>query len=254
MDFVCKFADEMISCADHAPDGFIVTVLLFLVKYLPALTPIVAFTAAGIALKSYNRQRRLHQEKLSFDFEFFYQNDSELKKHKANLTLLYKSHKKGELDLKYFANVNPDNEYSKSIMFVLNTWERCAHAIKEGLYDEDYLYNVFHIVALRAYTILEPYIDERRSQTGNEEVYIDFRWLAESWKIRRIINSYNEETDNTNKLISKASNESHKWNKINNYLILNHKRKYKQIKTLLNNQKLLSKRKKKAGWLKWLIK
>lgn len=247
MDIVCKFADGALTCSDFSPEGLLLSFFLLLLKYLPIVTPLVALSAAYIAWKSYGRQRRLHQEKLSFDFEYFYQNDIELKKHKANLTFLYKSHKNNNLDLRYFAVENTENEYSKSIMFILNTWERCAHAIKEGLYDENYLYNVFHIVAIRAYTILKPYIDERRKQKGNEEVYIDFRWLAEKWIIKRLIYSYYEETDKTNELIDKASNISHKWIRISKSLKLSEKQKEKHILLLSKTEKSLSKRKKKGG-------
>lgn len=178
-------------------------------KYLPTLTPLIAGGAALIALHSYKRQRRLHQEKLSFDFEHFYQNDPQLKGHRDNLNALYKKNRKTKIDVKTFADIDNDSDYSKSIMFVLNTWERCAHSIKEGILDEDYLFNVFHIIAIRAYENLEEYIDERRKRKGSEDVYLNFRWLVTRWKIRRILEENKELNELNTKLTYISSSIKH---------------------------------------------
>lgn len=109
------------------------------------------------------------------------------------------------MDLTVFAGLDSENDYGKSIMFVLNNWEKCAHAIKEELLDEEYLYNVFHIVALRAYSLLEGYIDQRRKLPGNSDAYLNFRWLAERWKLKRLIESETKNSKTIENLVIKAS-------------------------------------------------
>ncbi|WP_240618603.1 DUF4760 domain-containing protein [Pectobacterium punjabense] len=222
----------------------------WLLKNLPAATPIIALSATVIAYFGYRRQRRLHQEKLSYDFESFYQNDKELKEHRENLNTLFKKHRREKLDLKVFANLDSENDYGKSIMFVLNNWEKCAHAIKEELLDEDYLYNVFHIVALRAYTLLEGYIDARRKLPGNSDAYLNYRWLAERWKLKRLIEEEKNDTKDLEDLVMKASTLCFKTKKNKENGV---KYKTKDLKKAYNELTLINKKKGFIQWIRYLL-
>lgn len=218
----------------------------WLLKNLPAATPVIALSAAIIAYCGYRRQRRLHQEKLSYDFEHFYQNDKELKAHRDNLNTLFKKHRRENMDLTVFAGLDSENDYGKSIMFVLNNWEKCAHAIKEELLDEEYLYNVFHIVALRAYNSLEGYIDQRRKLPGNSDAYLNFRWLAERWKLKQLIESEIKNSKKIENLVIKSS-DLHYKNKKNKELGLNC-----QIRDLKKMHLTLTYHNKKKGLFRWI--
>ncbi|MEI7336687.1 DUF4760 domain-containing protein [Pectobacterium carotovorum] len=238
MELICSVPKETVSNLSFFE---------IILKTLPSVTPIIALLALGVAYFGYRRQRRLHQEKLSYDFVHFYQNDKELIKHRDNLNDLFKKLKIENIDLKKLSNIDSENEYAKSIMFILNTWERCAHAIKEELIDEDYFYNIFHVVALRVYDVLEDYIDQRRKKEGNRTAYINFRWLAERWKMREHIESSEENFTELNKLIIKTSD--HSWilrkklktgNK--NFSKTKSKKLYKKL-TLANRKK---------GFMSWI--
>lgn len=150
------------------------------------------------------------------------------------------------MDLTVFAGLDSENDYGKSIMFVLNNWEKCAHAIKEELLDEEYLYNVFHIVALRAYNSLEGYIDQRRKLPGNSDAYLNFRWLAERWKLKQLIESEIKNSKKIENLVIKSS-DLHYKNKKNKELGLNC-----QIRDLKKMHLTLTYHNKKKGLFRWI--
>ncbi|XYQ56064.1 DUF4760 domain-containing protein [Pectobacterium carotovorum] len=222
-----------------------------LIKYLPSATPIIALLALGVAYFGYRRQRRLHQEKLSYDFVHFYQNDKELIKHRNNLNELFKRLEKDKIDLKKLAEIESENEHAKSIMFILNTWERCAHAIKEGLIDEEYFYNIFHVVALRVYEVLEDYIEQRRKRSKNRTAYINFRWLAERWKMRENFESSEKDFYELDKLITQASD--HSWALRKNPKIGNENLRKKKSKELYKKLNSVNRKKGFMNWIKYLF-
>lgn len=160
----------------NASNGFI--------TYMPVLTPIIAGVAAGIAFYAFKRQRKLHQEKLSHDFEAYYQTDSDLIYHRNKINEFILNSTAIESDLKILANSLPDNPTVISIQFILNSWERCSHAIREGLYDEDYLFSIVSTRAIKAFHLLEPYIEVRRKKSGGERAYINYRWLITKWLLK----------------------------------------------------------------------
>lgn len=225
--------------------------LEFILKYLPSATPIIALLAAGLAYFSYQRQRRLHQEKLSYDFVHFYQNDSELTRHRNNLNTLFKKFKRENIDVTEFAKLNSENEYGKSIMAILNTWERCAHSIREELIDEEYLYNIFHVVALKAYDTLEGYINYRRGLSGNSTAYLNFRWMAERWKLRVYIDPPKEEFIELKKVIMESSD--YNWALSKNYRNKNNIRTKKNMKKLYKKLTKANKRKGSFDWIKSIL-
>ncbi|EFO4388242.1 MULTISPECIES: DUF4760 domain-containing protein [Enterobacteriaceae] len=222
-----------------------------IVKYLPSATPIIALLAALVAFFGYRRQRRLHQEKLSFDFVHFYQNDKELAQHKNNLNTLFKKFRRENIDVASFAHIDSESEYGKSIMAVLNTWERCAHSIKEELIDEEYLYNIFHVVALKAYDLLEGYIDSRRSLKGNSTAYINFRWLVQRWKLRALIDPPKEDFTELKKLITKSSD--YNWAFKKGYRLTDDKYKKKNLKRLYKNLTQENRKKGISNWIKSIL-
>lgn len=180
-----------------------------ILTWLPAFTPFVALIAAIIAYSAYKRQRRLHQEKLSHDFEAYYQSDKDLEEHRHKLNNLYITSDNFTRDLKLLADAPADDEYVISIQFVLNTWERCAHAIKEGLYDERYLFTIISSRALSAYSLLEPYIVKRISMKGKERAYINYRWLVSTWSLEEELSVH--EISKINKTIRVTYNNLAIW-------------------------------------------
>lgn len=171
-------------------------------SWVPIFTPIIASVAAGIAFYAFKRQRRLHQEKLSHDFEAYYQTDSNLIHHRDRMNEYILKSKSLESDLRALAKEKPDNPDVISVQYILNSWERCSHAIREGLYDEDYLFSIVSTRAIKAYTLLEPYIEARREKEGSERAYINYRWLIAKWLLK--IEIYKHTSDEVNKTIEPA--------------------------------------------------
>ncbi|POD97976.1 hypothetical protein BVY05_20750 [Pectobacterium odoriferum] len=72
-----------------------------------------------------------------------------------------------------------------SILYVLNTWERCANAIRHGVYDEKYIYTAQGTMVILIYDALKPYIDSRKK--ASPRVFLNIEWLATKWSLKHTI-------------------------------------------------------------------
>lgn len=145
-------------------------------------TLIAAMIAAAIAIISIRKQRQTSKEKNSLDFESSYKRSDKVEDAWQTLLNVLKVRKVVPLYMWGRDEVRQSKE-ARALMTVFNEWERCANAIRNGLYDELFLYKVFGSTVIFLAKEFEPYLAERRSI--NIKFYGNFCWLAEKWIIRR---------------------------------------------------------------------
>lgn len=158
-----------------------------LTSFAPFATPLIACIAAIIAYQNWKRQKELHREKMSLDFQSFYQNDKEILKHRDNLNFLFRHYSNIQDNID---EIKIDNDFFKSMIFVLNTWERCAHSVRKGVFSEQFLYDIYGSSLISIYDKLEKFIVKRRM--SNELAFDNVLWLAFRWKLRRKLEMYDE--------------------------------------------------------------
>ncbi|WP_273974949.1 DUF4760 domain-containing protein, partial [Serratia ureilytica] len=93
---------------------------------------------------------------MSLDFQSYYQNDKEIVKHRENLNYLFRHHPDIKDNIEELAI---GNDFYESMIFVLNTWERCAHSVRKGVYSEQFLYDIYGSNLIGTYDKLERLID-----------------------------------------------------------------------------------------------
>lgn len=145
-------------------------------------TIIAAMVAAAIAIISIRKQRQTSKEKNSLDFESSYKRSDKVEEAWQVLLNILKVRKTIPLEMWGRDEVRQTKE-ARALMTVFNEWERCANAIKNGLYDELFLYKVFGSTVIFLAKEFEPYLTARRSV--NIKFYGNFCWLAEKWMIKR---------------------------------------------------------------------
>jgi len=77
---------------------------------------------------------------------------------------------------------------NSAILFTLNVWERCASAVRNRIYDENFIYSSQASTLIRTYNCLKPYIDSRRKLNSNSRIYVNVEWLATKWELMHTIN------------------------------------------------------------------
>lgn len=142
-------------------------------------TAIVGSLALFVASIGILKQRQTSKEKNSLDFEASYKNNKDIRDAWDILRTALKQ-PEGEL-LK--AAKNKDNEYRKSIILILNEWERAANAIYHGLYDEEFLYRAYGSIVIKLFIDTLPFI--AHFQLKNPRVFISFTKLAVRWQLKR---------------------------------------------------------------------
>ena len=145
-------------------------------------TIIAALIAAAIAIISIGKQRQTSREKNSLDFESSYKRSDKVEDAWQTMLNILKLRKIIPLEMWGRDEVRQTKE-ARALMTVFNEWERCANAIRNGLYDEMFLYKVFGSTVIFLAKEFEPYLTARRSV--NIKFYGNFCWLAENWMIRR---------------------------------------------------------------------
>jgi len=145
-------------------------------------TIFAAIIAAAIAIISIRKQRQTSKEKNSLDFESSYKRSDKVEEAWQVLLNVLKVRKTIPLEMWGRDEVRQTKE-ARALMTVFNEWERCANAIKNGLYDELFLYKVFGSTVIFLAKEFEPYLTARRSV--NIKFYGNFCWLAEKWMIKR---------------------------------------------------------------------
>ncbi|GKV82434.1 DUF4760 domain-containing protein [Pectobacterium versatile] len=166
--------------------------------YGSLITALVGFFGAVIAIVSIRMQRKTSREKNALEFDVFYQTNEDIRSHWA-VVVKYLNENKNRYDLK---NIEKTDHVFISLIFILNTWERAANAIRYNVFDEDYLYNVLGGSAVRIHDEINIFIESRRAI--NKLVWVNYEWLVIRWRLRRKLNDENiSNTENVLKLSSR---------------------------------------------------
>ncbi|MBY5940237.1 DUF4760 domain-containing protein [Halomonas sp. DP5N14-9] len=144
------------------------------------VTGTTGILAASMAIFTIRKQRFISREKNSLDFQVTY-------KHNAEVNDCWKKVRKIARDeieqIKLGQNSKSGSETAQALSTICNEWERCANAIKNDVYDEEFLYKVYASTVIGIYSDYGMYINERRKQ--NPKFFNNFIWLAERWSKRR---------------------------------------------------------------------
>jgi hypothetical protein len=68
---------------------------------------------------------------------------------------------------------------------ILNSFEGCANAIRYGIYDEDFIYNVYGSQFINFYELTYGLMKSRQRELPR--AWVNFEWLAVKWTLRRKI-------------------------------------------------------------------
>jgi len=68
---------------------------------------------------------------------------------------------------------------------ILNAFEGCANAIRYGIYDEDFIYNVYGSQFINFYELIYGLMKSRQREFPR--AWVNFEWLAVKWTLRRKI-------------------------------------------------------------------
>lgn len=145
-------------------------------------TLVAAVIAAMIAVISIRKQRQTSREKNSLDFESAYKRSEKVEEAWQILLDIIKVKNVVPLEMWGRDEVRQTKE-ARALMTVFNEWERCANAIKHGLFDEKFLYDVFGSTVLFLSKEFSPYLNARRKK--NIKFYCNFCMLAEVWTLRK---------------------------------------------------------------------
>lgn len=84
------------------------------------------------------------------------------------------------------ANAAPTaTEVWKAAGKILNAFEGCANAIRYGIYDEDFIYNVYGSQFIDFYELTYGLVKARQREFPR--AWVNFEWLAVKWTLRRKI-------------------------------------------------------------------
>ncbi|GLO09853.1 hypothetical protein PPUJ20005_38220 [Pseudomonas putida] len=76
-------------------------------------------------------------------------------------------------------------DVSKAAFRILNAFEGCANAIRYGIYDEDFIYNVYGSQFIDFYELTYGLMKSRQRELPR--AWVNFEWLAVKWTLRRKI-------------------------------------------------------------------
>jgi len=189
----------------------------------PQATFITAVVTACIAIVTIAKTRKTAREKNALEFEIFCQTNQEFMSHWAVVRGIIMplfidgevNEKKQRKALRPYVNLAKfNNEKNKasltsqpvsnstalsvsvkslddidkkntSLLYVLNTWERCANAIRHNIYDEKYIYSAQGTTVILIYNALRPYMESKKKQ--NPRAFLNIQWLATKWAIKHTI-------------------------------------------------------------------
>ncbi|HBR0006127.1 TPA: DUF4760 domain-containing protein [Klebsiella aerogenes] len=135
-----------------------------------------------VAVVSIGTQRKTSREKNSLDFEISYKRSDNVNEAFAKLRPIVQ--RKFETPLSHWGKLeNAGTDEAKALRTIFNEWERCANAVRNKIYDNDYLYKVYGSTVLNLDETFGEYIAE--CQSWNDRVYRNFKWLALCWKVKR---------------------------------------------------------------------
>ncbi|WP_158149046.1 DUF4760 domain-containing protein [Pantoea agglomerans] len=215
------------------------------INYLPPLitsicTFITAALAALIAIITVNKNRKTAREKNALEFELFCQTNATFIQHWDNVRRLITPMIKDNmaidesirtttltpyLERYYFLSrkdYKKESESSssaitipaqkevvevyESILYILNSWERCANAVRHKIYDEEFIYSAQGTTLVLTYNALVPMIECRKDK--NKRAFLNIEWLATKWDLNHTIRgSLNKTTLQTLRTINEAKTE-----------------------------------------------
>ncbi|RMW23480.1 hypothetical protein ALO95_200384 [Pseudomonas syringae pv. antirrhini] len=101
------------------------------------------------------------------------------------------------------AEVSPKTKHRQSAVAILNAMEGCANAIRYGIYDEDFIYNIYGSHFIELYELTYGFIKAR--QIKQARIWVNFEWLAVKWTLRRNITGViSKESIETSYIINQA--------------------------------------------------
>lgn len=80
------------------------------------------------------------------------------------------------------AFVNNDDDNRRDILTLANHYELMAIAVHKGAFDEETYKSMEYTTVIRNWNILKDFIEESRTQHGNQTWFQDFEKLAKRWK------------------------------------------------------------------------
>lgn len=156
---------------------------------------------ALIAVISIRNQRRTSREKNSLDFEAAYKRNKEVVEAWTEVLRIYKDRANFPI-ADWGREENAQIEGAKALKIIFNEWERCANAVNNDLYDEQYLYKVYGSTLIFLDVHFEPYMEECRKR--NPRFYRNMKCLALKWRVRRAYEDSENETKEYKKLLKEA--------------------------------------------------
>lgn len=95
---------------------------------------------------------------------------------------------------------------------ILNAMEGCANAVRYGIYDEDFIYNIYGSHFIEIYELTYGFV--RARQIKQARLWVNFEWLAVKWTLRRNITGViSKESVETSYIINQALNALKEHNK-----------------------------------------
>ena len=192
---------------------------LYLTTHITLLTAIISIS--GVSFTIY-RGRKTAKEKNSLDFDTYCQTNADciknnkivrsictsvMEKGKINYSLrnkvigvycslpgeiaeLRKSLSEKTDDRKLIENIinkkyNKELEEFEAITSILNMWERCANAIRNGIYNEKIIFDVQCRAAVLIYETFRPYIKSVQTRASSKRIFMNYEWLAKKWKLKQ---------------------------------------------------------------------
>lgn len=165
----------------------------------PTFYPGIA--GAVIAIKSIGNQRRTSREKNSLDFEAAYKRNKEVVEAWSEVLRIYKD--RANFPIASWGKAEfSQTEGAKALKLIFNEWERCANAVNNNLYDEQFLYKVYGSTLIFLDVHFEPYMAECRKT--NPRFYRNMKCLALKWRVRRAYEDVENETKEYKRLLKSA--------------------------------------------------
>lgn len=91
-------------------------------------------------------------------------------------------------DLIYNDNLSEDDVVKRrQIHYFLNFFERVSVSVKNDIYDECMLKQVFYSSAVKNFDIIEPFIKALREKYNTNTYYQEYQWLARKWAASPLI-------------------------------------------------------------------
>lgn len=107
----------------------------------------------------------------------------------------------------------PEDAVRASASVILNAMEGCANAIRYGIYDEDFIYNIYGSQFIDLYELTYGLIKAR--QIKKARLWVNFEWLAVKWTLRRNITGViSKESEETSHIINQSLAALKEHNKI----------------------------------------